>query len=125
MNIQHKYKKIIASLKIPYEQLFTFPNRLLSLESCLASSYAPEHSVVLPKQPNLQLPNIFLRTRKLESVDDFLKENESAALNENWNDIIDSWLVKISNFELLEPEFGNNEARIDEKDLKSKICTRY
>lgn len=124
MDTEQKYTRIIRSLSIPYENIFSFPDRVLSLEPCFMSPDTPDNTVLVPLEANVQLANVLLRTRRIDEVDSFIKAHGTDALPQHLDTTIDAMLAKISEFEVVVPVASNVPSDVAEDELKAKILAR-
>lgn len=126
MDIEHKYRKAIRSLQVPHEHFMLLPAYVASLESCLSTPDVPDSFVLVPNEHNAQLPHIFLRTRVLDDVDEFIKANSTHCLPDTWDTALDEMLTRVSEFEVMELDITENTlGDVDEDCLKSAVLQRY
>lgn len=126
MDTEHKYRKAIRSLQIPHEHFMLLPAYVASLESCLSAPDTPDSFVLVPNEQNAQLPHIFLRTRVLDDVDEFIKANSTHSLPDTWDAALDDMLARVSEFEVVELDVTENTlGEVDEESLKSAVLQRY
>lgn len=104
MNYKIKHEKIIKTLSAI--SLDTFIERLSSLEHTLQTPVHEEQRTYIPREPNFQLPNVFLKALKNGKVEKLFAEHGSRERNRDkgWDYRIDA-LVDF----LDEMQFEDNE----------------
>lgn len=126
MDTEQKYRKAIRLLQVPHEHFMLLPAYVASLESCLLAPDTPDNFVLVPNEQNAQLPHIFLRTRVLDDVNEFIKVNSTHSLPDTWYSVLDEMLARVSEFEVMELDITENTlGEVAEDCLKNAVLQRY
>lgn len=127
MNFDSNLEKMVNIMKINVKNVNDIPDCLSSLEIYQKMPHTEPVASVVPCEANSQLPNIFLRTKRMPEVSKFIKDNSKPTNTFlNWNKNIDEILEIIQNHEVFsEEEFVEEEAEeIDMQALEKLIRNR-
>lgn len=125
MNIKAKYNKVIKVLAIRQSELWNITRLILPLENSFKTEELTEDEVcIVPTEPNFQLPNVFLRTKKNPSYQKFIDANRS---NVEWNQTVDEIVETLDEIDLGSPggDVKTNKCSIDQGILEVVLRRRY
>lgn len=105
MSLQAKHEKL--QKEIASVSLDNFIEKLSSIEYLLQTSSTEPNKALVPQEPNFQLPNVFLKTKKLFKAENLFTDK---SLIGNWNEQFDRIIKFIDNIKF----------DVEEKDLKIK-----
>lgn len=86
MNIEDKLEKIINIMQI--DDIEQIPEVIKTLETYYNLPLSDSLSAFVPTEANFQLPNVFLRTKKLPECEKFILKNHSSKLSLKFEEII-------------------------------------
>jgi hypothetical protein len=124
MGIRGRYDKLIKSLSAPQQEVWGFTKHMISYEmSFQADPVDDEEVCIAPGEPNFQLPNVFLRSRKSAGCQRFIDANKSAV---NWNESIEAVLNAFDEMDFgRAPGVRTRKMPVNEEVLESLIRRRY
>ena len=126
MDAEQKCERIMRHLRALHQRTGQVPECIASLESCLTAPDAPTTAVLVPTVPDTNLSHIYLRTRKTDEVEEFLRSHGEHELPAPWHTMIDDMLSKIAEFEVFVPEAGKaDRSQPDSTRLERMVTRRY
>jgi hypothetical protein len=131
MDIESKYEKMENILNIKFHELFEFPEKVSALDLYTQMNEIDKIVAFVPAEANFQIPNVFLRTKKVPECEQFLKGNSTSLddrdLLVSWNTKIDECLNILETFEISEWSAGpeNEIVKFDEKNVEKMLKDRF
>ncbi|KAF7682946.1 hypothetical protein TCON_1841 [Astathelohania contejeani] len=127
MDLKNKLEKMEKILNFHFVDTPNFLDRLNALNTYLVSDLNDHTEALAPNEPNFQLPNVFLRTKKVAEfgkINQKLRHIEDA---EGWNEIVDKYIKRFEDFEFYEPEFSDekNDEELGSDMVNELIKIRY
>lgn len=113
-----KLNRIISSQKSTEQ----FIENLKPLELYFTDSVDNDsEQCIYPNEPNFQIPNVFLKTKKSSELKKFIKTNNGSA---DFSVAIDQILDDLENFDLVESQSTEEKEKVDEEVLQFLINNR-
>lgn len=125
MNIKAKYNKAVKALTMHQSELWNTVKMMLPLENSFQTEgVSDEEMCIVPTEPNFQLPNVFLRTRKSPGCQKVIDNNRSDV---EWNQTIDGVVEFFEGIDLPGMVDGADVRKcvIDRKVLGEMLRRRY
>jgi hypothetical protein len=124
MGIESRYDKLIKSLSIHQPDVWDLTKHITSYEMSFQTDAINDEEVcIVPSEPDFQLPNVFLRSRKSVECQRFIDANRSTT---NWNESIE---VILSAFDEMDfsgaPGIHARRMMVNEEVLEKLIRKRY
>ncbi|KAK1348705.1 DUF5100 domain-containing protein [Hamiltosporidium tvaerminnensis] len=124
MNIENIYSKLIGILNIKHEQHNEICDILTATDTYTQTKISNVEKFLCPTEANFQLPNVFLRTKKIAECEQLVGDRTHVDI-EKWNECLNE-LEKICEFEFEEPEFieSSENDLYDEEFIERNIKQR-
>lgn len=125
MDIKAKYGKAIKTLGIRQQDLWDLPRLILPLENSFqADAIRDEEVCIVPREPNFQLPNVFLRTGVNA---EYQKVIDTCGGSEAWDDVIDEVLEALEEMDLSvqDGECTTRRCHVDQELLSKLVAERH
>ncbi len=124
MNMKSKYNKVIKTLSICQEDIWSALKMIVPLEKSFHTETVDDEEVcVVPNEANFQLPNVFLRTAPNPGYQKLINCNVNAV---EWNKVVDEVLEMFEEMEIVSvPELLAQRCPIQQDVLKRMVSERY
>lgn len=125
MSIRARYEKIAKALGVRQQDLWHITRQILPLENSFQTEpIADEEVCVVPAEPNFQLPNVFLRTKKNPACQKLVDSSRSDV---EWNQTLDATLEALEEIDISagREEFKSTKCAVDPGVLSEMVWRRY
>lgn len=125
MNIKNKYEKTIKALLISQKDMWNLQEHISPLEISFQTEPITEQEVcIAPNEPNFQLPNVFLKSKKNPLCQKLIDTNASTT---QWNKTLDEILALLDEIDFVNEttQIKSDKITVDSKILENILKIRY
>ncbi|KAH9411920.1 hypothetical protein HK407_02g03650 [Ordospora pajunii] len=124
MNMKSKYSKVIKTLSICQEDIWSALKMLAPLENSFhTETVNDEEACIVPNEANFQLPNVFLRTAPNPGYQKLVNCSVDAV---EWNKTVDEVAEMFEEMEIVSTtEVMVQRCPVVQDVLKRMMCERY